>query len=685
VKRSIARFAIRCARLGAAGFLLGALLLSGLVLAFPFPEERLAPPPVSPVVLDREGRPLLVLAAPDGKWRLDARLDEMSPWLLKAVIAVEDAGFRSHLGVDPAAAARAVVQNLAAGRVVSGASTLTMQLCRMLDPRPRTLSAKLVESFRAVELTLLLPRDEILRRWLCLAPCGGNVEGFPAAALVFFGRPAADLSLAEAALLAGLPQSPARLRPDVHPERAAARRDLVLARMEEEGFISAAERETARRAPIRAEPLRGAGGRLSADAGRHAAFLALARRPAGGRTTIDLALERAVEAAAREHAATLPAGCEVSVVVIDVAAAEIRALAGSTDFDDPDAGQVNGAVALRSPGSALKPFLYAAAFEAGRLAPESVIPDRPIARGAWRPGNFDGEFSGAVTAAAALRRSLNVPAILVAEGIGLARCAGVLAAAGVGLPADAAERGGLAIVTGAVEVRLLDLTNAYATLARGGVFRPARLFPDEPAPERRALSAEASAAVSAILSCRERAPAGLEGRPESAVPWFAWKTGTSSGRRDAFAVGHNGRFAIGVWVGRFAGHGDYGIVGAVAAEPLLSRLFCRPDLAAVADPPPPPPIPVRTPIFREDGKASAPRIVAPSSGVVFAAPPGGTAKVLVAAEPQAGLTWFLNGALLPGSAPAPLILPPGRYTLRAVRTDGAHASATFEVATLSGR
>ncbi|MCU0724762.1 MAG: penicillin-binding protein 1C [Planctomycetes bacterium] len=674
----ITRFAFRLARLGGAGILLCALLAGGLMLAFPFPEELLAPPPESPVVLDREGRPLLVLAAPDGKWRIDATLGEMSPWLPEAVIAVEDAGFSSHLGVDPMAAARAAFQNLAAGRVVSGASTLTMQLARMLDPRPRTLDAKLVEAFRAVELTLLLPRDEILRRWLCRAPCGGNVEGFPAAALVWFGRSAADLSLAEAALLAGLPQSPARLRPDLHPDRAAARRDHVLLRMEEEGFISRTHRDEARRAPVRAAPLRGAGGRLSADAGRHAAFLAVARRPAGGRTTIDLDLQRAVESAAREHATTLPVGCEVAVVVIDVAAAEIRALAGSTDFGEPEGGQVNGAIALRSPGSALKPFLYAAAFEAGRLAPESLLPDRPVARGAWRPRNFDGKFSGAVTAAEALRRSLNVPAILVAEAIGLPRCAGVLAAAGVGLPAGATERGGLAIVTGAVEVRLLDLTNAYATLARGGLFRPARLFPDEPAPERRALSAEAAAAVSTILSCRERAPAGLAGRPESAVPWFSWKTGTSSGRRDAWAVGHNGRFAIGVWAGRFPGHGDYGLTGAGAAEPLLARLFGRPDLASPADPPPPPAIPVRHPLLPEGDAAAVPRIVAPSSGMVFAAP-GGTATVLVAAEPAAGLTWFLNGALLPGAAPAPLRLPPGRYELRAVTPAGQNAAVHFTI------
>ena len=384
-----------------------------------------------------------------------------------------------------------------------------------------------------------------------------------------------------------------------------------------------------------------------------------------------------MEAAARGHAATLPPGCDVAVVVIDVKAAEIVALVGSADFLDPADGQVNGAVAPRSPGSALKPFLYAAAFDTGRLAPDTVIPDREVAWGAYRPRNFDGEFRGAVPAAEALRRSLNIPAILVAEAVGLRRCLNVLKAAGISLPGDAAARGGLAVATGALEVRLLDLANAYATLARGGIFRPARLFPDEAAEESRAVSAEAAATVSAILSVRERVPASLADRPADSIPWFAWKTGTSSGRRDALAAGHNGRYAVAVWAGRFPGQGDFALTGAAAAEPLLARLFLDPTLAATEDPPPPLALPVRRPFFVEE-EAAGPAILSPAPDTVYAAL-SGAATVTVDVRPATGLALFLNGALLDPPAPATLSVRPGVHELRAVDVAGRAAAVTFTV------
>jgi len=632
---------------------------------------------VSPRVTDRGGRPLLTLASADGEWRRPVPLDRVSPWLVSATLAVEDSRFRSHAGVDPFATARAALQNLASGRVVSGASTLTMQVCRMLDPRPRTLFAKALEAVRALRLERRMKKDGILEIYLGLAPYGGNIRGVDSASRIWFGKDPLDLSLAEAALLAGLPQSPSRHRPDRHPESARRRRDRVLERMLEVGVIGRGAYEEARRTPVRVRPLREVGSRLSPPVGRHAAFLALARRPAGGATTIDLGLQEVVEAAAREHAAGLPPGSDVAVVVIDVESGGIRALVGSADPADPVDGLVNGALARRSPGSALKPFLFAAGFATGRLGPETLIPDRPVDLGGWRPRNFAPGFSGEVTAAEALRRSLNIPALLVTRATGLARCAGVLEASGARLPAGAASRGGLALATGAVEVTLLDLTNAYATLARGGVRRPARLFPDEPVRGSRTLPPRIAAAIDEILSCRERAPAGYEEVRAEDLAWFMWKTGTSSGRRDAWAVGHNRRFAAGVWAGRFSGAGHFAYTGAAAAEPLLARLFQHPELRAAGAPPPAERLDVRRPFFAIEN-ATAPRILSPSAGEVFVAVNEAAAVHLRAAN-AGRATWFLDGRLLPAGGARRLALGPGRYEVRLVTDGGEAASSVFTV------
>jgi penicillin-binding protein 1C len=644
----------------------------------PFPLERLEDPPGSPAVFDREGRPLLLLASADGRWHIPVPRERMSRRLRDATVAVEDSRFRHHHGVDVAALGRAALQNVTSARVVSGASTITMQLCRLMEPRPRNLPAKAKEAIRALQLERLLGKDEILECYLNLAPYGGNIHGVEAASRIWLGKGAADLSLAEAALLAGLPQSPTRYRPDLHPDRAAARRRTVLARMLEEGMIDEAERAEAEAAPVVVRPLAGAGGRLSTGFGRHAAWWALMRRPRGGRTTIDLDLQTVVELAARDHAARLPPGSDAAVVVLHVPTGEIRALVGSTDYRDPRDGQVNGALARRSPGSALKPFLYAAAFATGRFGPESTIPDEPIERAGWRPRNFRPGFAGDLSAAECLRRSLNIPALLVTEATGLTRCIGTLRAAGVRLPEGAAGRGGLAIATGAVEVRLLDLTNGYATIGRGGTCRPAVLFPDEEAPESRALSASVCAALDHILSCRARPARGLEGREREQVSWFMWKTGTSSGRRDAWAVGHNGRFAIGVWAGHFSGRGHVEYTGKAAAEPLLATLFQHPMLAAAAEPPPPPALKVRRPFFDKEKTEQGPRILSPTAGAVFLAVDG---KAIVHPEGNldAGGLWFLDDAPLPGEESGRLVLPPGRYELRLVGRTGGAAAVEFTI------
>lgn len=644
--------------------------------AYPFPTGRLDNLSVSPRVTDRNDQVLLQVTGQDDHWRFPVELEEMSPWLPQATIAAEDKRFHSHSGVDPIAVSRAVCQNLGSQEVVSGASTLTMQLCRMLDERPRTLASKLIESVRAVQAEGLLSKTEILEHYLNLAPYGGNVRGVEAAAWRYFGRGCRDLSLGQAALLAGLPKSPSRYRPDRFPEAANLRRRYVLNRMVEASMISAVQRDRAASEPIR---LNSAASSPARGLAAHAAWLALQHRPAGGRTTIDAGLQEAIEFEVARHSRTLPAGSDVAVVVIDISMAEIRALVGSSDPRDPVDGQNNGAIAQRSPGSALKPFLYAAAFETRRLNAESTIPDRPIARAGWKPDNFDRSFRGTMTVADALRESRNVPAIRVTEAVGVPRSLGVMEACGVHLPVGAGAVSGLAIAVGGVETTLLDLTNAYATLGREGVFRPAGLFSDQPRRKRQALSSSTCRVVNEILSTRGRVPHGFEAVLAHQLPWFMWKTGTSSGRRDAWAVGHNGRFAIGVWAGRFSGAGHSEFVGRDAAEPLLATLFSLPALRVDEQPEPPPPINVSRPLQFESPDSFGPVITSPGANAEFLALDKGLAIVPVDVRADAGMTWFLNRRALSNAERVRLQLTRGHYELRCVAPDGLSDAVRFVV------
>jgi penicillin-binding protein 1C len=665
--------------------LLGLMALFAVVAAvafavawrlYPFPIERLRQWSASPAVLDAKGRPMLCIVGPDEQWRYPVSLRDVSPWLIQATVAVEDERFHRHPGVDLAAVARAVGQNVSAGRIVSGASTLDMQVCRMMDNRPRTCGAKIVEAFRSLQLNRLLSKEEILEAYLNVAPYGGNLRGVEAASLRYFNKRAKDLSLAEAALLAGLPQSPSRYRPDRHLDVALERQRVVLRSMFRKRLISRGQLADALACPVEVRAS------LRFQRAIHAGFLALKRRPQGGRTTIDLDIQAQVERLAWAHLATLPEGTELAIVVIDVAESAIVAMLGSGDSGDPVDGQVNGVLAKRSPGSALKPFLYAAAFEMERLSGESIVYDVPIARGAWTPSNFDGTHAEQIIAAEALRRSLNVPAILVAEGIGLARCCGVLEAAGVRLPSDAQRRGGLALAVGGIEVSLLDLTNAYATLARDGVRRSPRLFADEPSEAVRALKPQVCASISDILSSRQRRPATAGDGAGDRIPWFMWKTGTSSGRRDAWAVGHNRRYAIGVWAGRFRGAGRLEYVGAQAAEPLLCRLFDLPELRAQVDPPRPDPIRVAKPLSLPRELAEDLRITSPSMNETFIAYEG-TAVVNASANRDADNLWFLNGKLDGRGTDRRFVLSPGAYELQCVGRQGASSSIRFTVRPMS--
>jgi penicillin-binding protein 1C len=713
VRRS-SRWRRRLLRAFIAMTLFAAAALVGLAVAWvrsPFPLEKLDRWPRSPRVLDRHGEQMLQTVGMDDQWRIPVPLRDISPWLVKATIAVEDERFRSHPGVDPLAVLRAAGQNVAGGRIVSGASTLTMQVCRMMDDQPRTLAAKATEALRALQLEQLRSKDEILEIYLNIAPYGGNLRGVEAASLTYFNKRAKDLSLGEAALLAGLPQAPSRLRPDRHPQAAAARRETVLRRMVELNMIT--PRQAADAGAQAVAVVASSISRRQA-AGRHAAWMALSQRGAGGMTTLDLSLQRRVESLVAEHVRPLPQGTDAAAVIIDIHTGDLLALVGSANPDQPRTGQVNFATARRSPGSALKPFIYAAAFETRRLNEASLVYDGPIERAGWAPQNFDRAFRGDVTVAEALRRSLNVPAILTAEAVGVGRCVGLMQAAGVALPADAARRGGLALAVGGVEVTLLDLTNAYATLGRGGVRQAVHIYMDEtlargvgpavpaieasqmpawgpsepvgcqpakPRPAEPALSTETCCLLSDMLSTRHRRPRGLEHVSPSELPWFMWKTGTSSGRRDALAVGHNGKVAIGVWVGRASGAGDVSYVGVDAAEPLLAQLFDLPPLRQAVAPPPPESWAVVNPLPQPVERRQTLAILSPRDGSQFIAIDG---RAIIhprhnRGEGQPSPQWFLNGRLIDAAQAARLSLPAGSYELRCVGDGGEASQIRFSV------
>ena len=578
---------------------LAALALAAAVLfaicwwAFPPPLEKIRGFPASLRVLDRRGEVLRVYPSALGEMRFPVELEDVCRWLQLATIAVEDQRFYSHPGVDPLAVVRALAQNVRRLEVHSGASTLTMQLVRIVEQRPRTLVSKAVETFHALQITARTSKDETLRAYLNLAPYGGNLRGVEAAARRYFGKGARDLSLGEAALIAGLPQAPSRLRPDRHYERALARRRLVLEAMLREGFIDEGQfaRADADRPPVDWHPwpfaaphaadlaLGESRGRRSASASDPATI-----RPSDVYTTIDLAVQRSAAAHLRRFLVESSGGRERlngAVVVLEtrnasgVACAEVRALVGTVDFFDRERrGQVSGATARRSPGSTLKPFLYAQAFDLGRAAPSTVLADVPTPYLAYLPENFDRRFHGPVAAAEALARSLNVPAVRLQQRVGTERFVDCLRRLSVRGVDRGARRYGLTLTLGGAEVRLLDLTAAYGCLGRGGLHLPWRLLPDPaPRPPERVFSAASAYLVVDALSRRghlERA--GVRGgalRPGAA----AYKTGTSFGLRDAWAFAFSSRRVVGVWLGDPRGPPHPDLVGLEAAAPVALAIL----------------------------------------------------------------------------------------------------------------
>jgi penicillin-binding protein 1C len=530
----------------------------------------------SHVVLDREGRLLRAYATSEGRWRLPATKEDVDPRFLKLLFAYEDKRFYSHIGVDPLSLGRAAIQFATSGHIISGGSTITMQVARLLEPREhRSLGAKLRQIMRALELEHVLSKDEILALYLTLAPYGGNLEGVRAAALAYFGKEPRKLSLAEAALLVALPQSPELRRPDRFPGAARAARDRVLDRIAAAGAVP--DDEIAR-AKSQAMPRERKQLPMLAP---HAAdqVVALERDQRLHRLTIDCSLQKNLQDLARERAQTLGPDISVAILAVDNATGEVRGRVGSADyFDARRAGQMDMTQALRSPGSTLKPFIYGLAFEDGLIHPETLIDDKPIRYGSYTPENFDMTFQGTVTVRRALQLSLNVPAIAVLGKVGVNRLSARLAQTGAALVLPKGEAPGLAMGLGGVGLRLSDLVMLYEGLARLGAALPlSERQGVEAQNPRRMLDPVAAWYVGNILI---GAPPP-DNAPHSRI---AFKTGTSYGYRDAWAIGFDGRMTIGVWVGRPDGAPVPGLVGRVSAAPILFDAFARSGLAPAALP-----------------------------------------------------------------------------------------------------
>ncbi len=528
----------------------------------------------STAIVDREGRLLRPYATSDGRWRLPARADDVDPRYLELLIAYEDKRFRGHSGVDPLALLRAGWQILTHGRILSGGSTLTMQVARLLEPRAeRSLVAKLRQIVRAVEIERRLTKDDVLTLYLNLAPFGGNLESIRAASLAYFGKEPKRLTLGEAALLVALPQAPEARRPDRSAAAARRARDRVLDRVAAVGNFDAAEivRAKAEPVPVARTPM--------PMLAPHAADEAVAalQGPSSVRLTIDARWQASLEQLARERAFSLGPNISVAILAVENGTGEVLARVGSADYFDAErAGQVDMTTALRSPGSTLKPFIYGLGFEDGIIHPETMIEDRPVRYGTYAPENFDLTFQGTVSVRKALQMSLNVPAVAVLDRVGAGRFTARLRQAGGALVLPSGEIPGLAMGLGGIGMRLSDLVMLYSGLARLGttmplIERPAEVLlanTDAVRESRRLMEPIAAWYVGDIL----RGTPPPENAPGGRV---AFKTGTSYGYRDAWSVGFDGKRTIGVWVGRPDGAPVPGLVGRIAAAPILFDAFAR--------------------------------------------------------------------------------------------------------------
>ncbi|CBJ82142.1 transglycosylase of penicillin-binding protein 1c [Xenorhabdus bovienii str. Jollieti] len=540
--------------------LLAAVWLADKIWPLPLHNVKMAR-----VVVGEDGSPLWRFADNEGVWRYPVTLEQVSPEYIQALLTYEDRWFYKHPGINPVSLLRAAWQDIRAGKIVSGGSTISMQVARLIDPHPRTFAGKFRQIWRTLQLEWHYSKDQILEMYLNRAPFGGTLQGVGAASWAYLGKPPSELSPGEAALLAVLPQAPSSLRPDRYPERAQAARDKVLQRLKRYNVWSAENVADIKEENVWLAP-------------RQVPHLAplLVRRVANGnpqeviQTTIDTGLQRQLEDMVLNWKYQLADKTSIGVLVVDHTDMAVKAYIGSVDLqDDSRFGHVDMISAWRSPGSTLKPFLYAMALDDGLIHGESLLQDVPRRFNDYRPGNFDSGFNGPVSASEALTRSLNLPAVQLLESYGAKRFTANLRNVGMVLRFPLGSEPNLSLILGGTAARMDELVSVYSAFARQGKASPLRFTPQQKIRDRQLFSAGAAWIVRRVM-------AG-EGRPKpddslSAEVPLAWKTGTSYGYRDAWAIGLNARYTIGVWVGRPDGTPVVGQFGYATAIPIMNQI-----------------------------------------------------------------------------------------------------------------
>jgi penicillin-binding protein 1C len=523
-----------------------------------FVADYLFPLSISPkkttqTIVAQDGTPLWRFADENGIWRYSVTLDEVPDYYLDVLLNYEDRYFYEHIGINPIALLRAAWQNITNVRIVSGGSTISMQVARLLYPHDRTLFGKLKQIFRTLQLELHYSKKEILTLYINHAPYGGTIEGIGAASWSYFGKPPKDLTRSEATLLAVLPQAPSRLRPDRFPERAQKARDKVLDRLAtfhvwpdelieqvRRYNVSAYSRKTPQLAPLLAYRLKN---KYPNDNIIH--------------STIETSIQYHLEDLAANRVKRLAPKTSLAILVVDHTDMTVKGYVGSADFNDKERfGEIDMISALRSPGSTLKPFIYALTIEEGMIHSESLLQDVPRITTDYRPTNFDEGFNGPVSASEALSKSLNLPAVQLIELYGPKRFTGKLAAVGLRLY-SIANNPNISYILGGASLRMDQLVSAYSAFARHGNVSPLRFTQAEPLIEKPFLS-DGSAWITKQMMVKSNQ--------------LFYKTGTSYGYRDAWAVGVNPRYLIGVWVGRPDGTPVAGQYGSVSAMPILQQV-----------------------------------------------------------------------------------------------------------------
>ena len=557
----------RSLRKGAMIVLTIGALIFGLDQLFPLDMSRVHQS--GRVIVDHTGKPLRYLATHDGYWRIPTTPENVSPLFLARLIAYEDHRFYDHWGIDPIAIMRALSSNIQAGHIVSGASTLTMQVARLLKPgEKRGWLSKIKQTLRAIQLEAHYTKRDILSFYLTLAPYGGPIEGIMMASQIYFGIEPQSLDLPQSALLIALTQSPTLRRPFKYPATANIARNRVIDSLVQHSAIDTEQAKLAKLTPLPKRPMP-----LPFLSPQLTGYLGRVSQTPRVYTTLDAVLQKRIEDLAKRETIWFEDHATLAVIVADIKEQTIVVAQSGHDFKSAQ-GEIDLSLALRSPGSTLKPFIYGLAFDQGLVHPDTILKDQPTRFGDYLPRNFDRQFQGYVTARDALAQSLNVPAVTILEGIGAHKFQTLLMNAGIKLqlPQGRSEAG-LALALGGIGIPLRDLAGLYVALAHDGVYRPLRVQPDSsPTQGTSLISAKAAHQITDILIHAPR-PAGIFGGESENDRKIAYKTGTSFGFRDALSIGYDKDHVVAVWVGRADGTPRPGFYGRNTAAPIMFHVF----------------------------------------------------------------------------------------------------------------